>query len=105
MGFKERYDFGNLVNEAERLVIAELERQLALPGHADACRCGECVLDMAAHALNNIRPLYRVSLLGALYAQAIERTDFAGELRSAVAKAVDRIKSNPAHDRKIHGSP
>jgi len=97
MDFKDRYDLGNLINEAERLVIAELERQLALAEHKDACLCEECVLDMAAYALNNIRPLYRVSLLGTLYAHAIERTEFAVELRSAVTKAIAKIKANPAH--------
>ena len=62
MGLKNSYDFEYLVNEAERLVFEELEQQLH--DDTDICKCQDCVLDMAAYALNHTAPNYRVSLLG-----------------------------------------
>jgi competence protein ComFB len=61
MAFEDTYDFDLLKNEAEKLVLHELEGQLeALPG--EVCRCNECVVDMAAIALNTVKPLYRFSI-------------------------------------------
>src|SRR4030042_1468123 len=54
MGLRERYDFDSLVNEAERLVIEEMGRQL--PRNKGLCTCEECVLDIAAFALNPAPP-------------------------------------------------
>jgi competence protein ComFB len=49
MSLSDTYDFEYLVNEAERLVIEELEVQL--DEFTDICKCQDFVLDMAAHAL------------------------------------------------------
>jgi competence protein ComFB len=95
MGLRERYDFDSLVNEAERLVIEEMGRQL--PRNKGLCTCEECVLDIAAFALNQVRPRYRASLLGSIYAQG-DASSFAKEIENAVAEAIRRIKANPAHD-------
>jgi competence protein ComFB len=95
MGFRDIYDFESLVNEAERLVVEELDRQLS--GRSDLCRCQECVLDMAAYALNQIKPHYRVSLMGTLYASAIDQTEDVQEIKQAVREAIAKIQSNPAH--------
>ena len=48
MEFKDRYDFGILVNEAERLVEEELGRRLEELADPTICVCADCVLDMAA---------------------------------------------------------
>ena len=53
MALRDSYDFDSLVNEAERLVLEEL--QSGLPGTPGICRCQDCVLDMAAFALNNVK--------------------------------------------------
>ncbi|MCX7656779.1 MAG: late competence development ComFB family protein [Treponemataceae bacterium] len=98
MGFKDQYDFGQLVNEAERLVIDELERQLNALSDP-VCRCEDCVLDMATLALNAVKPLYRVSLLGSLYAaHAMDEVSYAENLRTAVATAIQKVRENPSHD-------
>ncbi len=94
MGLRERYDFDILVNEAEKMVIDELERQAALPQNQDICRSSDCVLDIAAYALNLVQPLYRANLLGRLYADALDR-EHAAEIRSAVERAIEKIRSNP----------
>jgi competence protein ComFB len=101
MAFKDEYDFEFLKNEAENLVIEELGRQLE--GYAeDVCRCNECIVDMAAMALNNVKPLYRVSLLGTLYtARAMEEEDYADKLRDAVLIAIEKVSKNPGHELHV----
>ena len=98
MAFEDDYDFHMLKNQAEQLVLHELEYQLetADPG---ICRCNECVVDMAAMALNSVVPLYRFSLLGQLYAaQAMNEQAYADSVQQAVSHAIERVSSNPAHD-------
>ena len=97
MSLKDRYDFENLVNEAEVFVLRELEAQLAEA--KDICTCQDCVLDMAAYALNNVKPYYRVSLMGTLYARATEDdAKYSKEIEKSVREAVKKISQNPSHD-------
>jgi competence protein ComFB len=99
MAFADNYDFELLKNESELLVIEELGRQLAGPDIGDICRCNTCIVDMAAMALNMVKPLYRVSLLGTLYsAQAMDEESYAELLRYAVYRAIEKVRKNPAHD-------
>ncbi|GHV91491.1 hypothetical protein AGMMS50268_19940 [Spirochaetia bacterium] len=99
MAFSDNYDFELLKNEAEKLVVDELGKQLeSCP--EEICTCNECVVDMAAMALNAVKPLYRFSLLGTLYAaQAVnEQTDYADSIRDAVSNAIEKVRKNPSHD-------
>ncbi len=97
MGLKDQYDFENLINEAESLVLKELETQL--PEAQGVCTCQDCVLDMAAYALNNVKPYYRVSLMGTLYARAAtDQSSYAREIQKAVKEAIKKISANPSHD-------
>ena len=99
MGFRENYDFGILTNEAERLVEEELGRTLEKLDDPSICTCEDCVLDMAALALNALKPLYRVSLLGTMYAHAaMDQGVYAAEVKHAVAMAISKVHANPAHD-------
>ncbi len=98
MGFKENYDFSILQNEAERMVVAELERRLAELADPSICLCQDCVLDMAAFAINSLKPVYRVSLLGTMYAQAMDGGDYARDVAVAVAAAIAKVHSKPSHD-------
>jgi competence protein ComFB len=116
MALTDTYDFSDMTNETERLVLTELERQLneivaaeyveSLDGETEAddgegaiCLCNECVVDMACAALNTVRPLYHHSLLGGLYtAASIEDPVFAGELERAVREAIEKVRKNPDHD-------
>jgi len=98
MGIRDDYDFGVLVNEAERMVTDELERQLAERADPGICVCQDCVLDMAAFALNSLKPVYRVSLLGTMYAHAMDEGSYATEVRAAVDSAITKVHANPAHD-------
>ena len=96
MGLKDEYDFDTLVNEAERLVIAELEIQMART--QGLCTCQDCVLDMAAYALNKVKPSYRVSLMGSVYARSGVRAEYAREITQSVKEAIEKVKANPSHD-------
>lgn len=95
MGFQDRYDFSLLVNEKEHFVVEELEKQLKVRN--EVCRCQECILDMVALALNHTKPVYRVTLLGAIYSRAEE--DVEHEIETAVQTAIDKIYANPSHAR------
>jgi competence protein ComFB len=98
MSLLDKYDFDLLKNEAENLVICELEKQLDAYGE-EMCLCNECVVDMAAMALNAVKPLYRFSLLGTLYTeQAMNEESYAESMRKEVAMAIKKVKENPSHD-------
>ena len=98
MAFIDDYDFQYLKNEAELLVINEVEKQISSVPE-DMCRCNECVVDIAAIALNTVKPLYRFSLLGTLYAsQAMTEQSYADSVKRAVTYAIEKVKNNPAHD-------
>jgi competence protein ComFB len=96
MAFKDQYNFESLVNEAEELVVAEIDRQL--PEYPDLCTCSECILDVAAYALNRVRPRYRVSLLDTVYVRNRERSAYLREIRRAVADGILKVRTNPPHD-------
>ncbi len=96
MAFADTYDFENLVNEAERMVIQELETQLR--GAVGLCTCQDCVLDMAAFALNNVKPSYRVSLMGSVYVKSGANAQYLQGIARAVRDAISRVKANPSHD-------
>ena len=96
MAITDKYDFETLVNDAERMVLQELETQLATA--VNICTCQDCVLDMAAFALNNVKPTYRVSLMGRVYAQSGSNAQHAQAISRAVREAVAKVKANPSHD-------
>ena len=98
MALQLDYDFEKLVNESEHLVIDEMERQLSLKKNQNACRCEDCILDIAAFALNSLMPLYRVSLMGTLYAKNAKRSPYAEDVKQAVAAAIMKVKANPSHE-------
>ncbi len=94
MSLFERYSFEDLVNEAERMVFEELERQFSELPDTDSCKTEDAVLDIAAYALNNVTPLYRVNLLGRIYANTLHEKH-AREVRDAVAEGIARVRANP----------
>ena len=98
MALIDNYDFEHLKNEAENIVLKELERQLDVYTE-EICRCNECIVDMAAIALNTVKPLYRVSLLGTLYtATAMDEKKYSSSVRDAVFKAIEKVRKNPGHE-------
>jgi competence protein ComFB len=98
MPFKDDYDFDLLKNEAESLVIEELENQLADKSNNKVCRCQECILDMATFSLNKIKPVYRSSFTGIIYAQQYHSGEYKDEVVRAVKEAIKKVSSNPSHE-------
>jgi competence protein ComFB len=96
LSLADEFHFDSLVNEAERLVVEEMGKQL--PAHDDLCTCDDCLMDIAAYALNKVRPRYRVSLLDRLLANRSDADAYAREVRRAVSEAILKIKANPSHD-------
>ncbi len=92
MDLTTAYSFDDLTNEAERLVIEELGRQLEDAGDA-ACADEDCILDIAAYALNHVRPMYRVNLMGRLYADTLMQ-EHGDEIRTAVREAIEKISAD-----------
>ncbi|MDR1025171.1 MAG: late competence development ComFB family protein [Treponema sp.] len=98
MAFIDNYDFDLLKNEAENLVLNELGQQLE-SCDAEICTCNDCVVDMAAIALNSVKPLYRFSILGTLYtAQAMSDDAYRESIKTAVSAAIEKVRKNPSHD-------
>ena len=98
MAFIDNYNFEHLQNVTEQMVLNELGRQLESYTEP-ICLCNDCVVDMATMALNMVKPLYKASLLGTIYAaQAMEDEEYATSLREAVYTAIDRVRKNPSHD-------
>jgi competence protein ComFB len=96
MSLQEQYNFEYLVNETEKIVLQELENQLK--NNNKVCKCQDCVLDMAAYAMNHTKPYYRVSLLGKLYTGSVYNTEAIKEVKKAVKEAIKKIQENPSHD-------
>jgi competence protein ComFB len=97
MAFIDDYDLEYLKNEAERLVFDELESQL-IAYEGEICRCDDCVIDMAAISLNTVKPFYRHSILGSLYAaEAANDKAYAESIQTAVSTAIEKVRKNPAH--------
>ena len=98
MSLRDSYNFENLVNETERIVLEQMEIQLQQESSVDICKCEDCVLDMTALALNSLKPHYRVTLIGTIYAHTIDEGKYAEEVKRVVTSAINKIAANPSHD-------
>ncbi|MDR2537520.1 MAG: late competence development ComFB family protein [Treponema sp.] len=97
MALTDKYDFEFLVNEAEKLVFDELEKQFKTY-EGELCLCNDCVADMAAFALNAMKPMYHYSLIGSLYANhALSDEELALQVQEVVSNAIERVRENPSH--------
>ncbi|MDR0474517.1 MAG: late competence development ComFB family protein [Treponema sp.] len=97
MAIIDIHDLDFLKNENEQIVLIELERQLKdFPNYI--CTCKECILDIMALALNAIKPLYRVTLVGKIYTGiAMDDKAYADSVSEAVYKAIIKVYKNPSH--------
>jgi len=93
MAFRDLYHLEDLKNIAEDLVIDQLEKQLA-EKQPDIEIDEDVILDMAAFALNMIKPMYRANLMGRVYAPAFEAM-YHEEIEKVVAQAIEKVLGNP----------
>jgi competence protein ComFB len=97
MSLKDEYDFSTLVNETVAVVIEELEEQLNEEINVEVCRCDDCIMDMAAMALNQLEPAYHSSFTGVIYAQKFHTGAFQEKVNTIVKKAIAKVRKNPSH--------
>lgn len=98
MDIQKTYDLSYLTNDTERMVFDRLGQVLEEARHNGVCVCQDCVIDMATLALNRLEPRYHASLMGTIYAQAIETGDFLEKVKEAVDFAVKKVSLNPSHN-------
>lgn len=96
MAIRDDYHLEDLKNIAEDLVIDQLEIQLKT-NHPDIEITESLVLDIAAYALNMVKPMYRVNLLGRMYAPAFSEM-YHNEIVEAVEKAIGKVVAHPDRD-------
>lgn len=65
----------------------------------DMCKCEKCLLDVAALALNDLKPKYIVSKKGELYSKLnILKEQFDVDVTAAITKAAMIVKKSTRHD-------
>lgn len=87
--------------ELRNLMEKEVERVVnkILKERKDICNCNKCRLDIAAIALNNLKPKYVVTEKGGLYGKLDTLNyQFDVDLTKEVTKAIDIVKDKPLHD-------
>lgn len=63
------------------------------------CKCDKCRNDIAAIALNNLKPNYVVTEKGYLYSKVKNMdSQFNADVMSSLIKAMEIVKNNPKHD-------
>jgi len=95
MSLENLYDLEELKNHAEQLVFQEIEKRLDMKTLPSLAYNQEIILDVAAYALNHVKPLYRATLLGRLFEHEQERI-YRQDVEKAVTLAFDRILANPS---------
>jgi len=96
MSFKRKYPVENLINENEEEVFKIIDK--ILDEEKDICLCPDCMMDVAAIALNNLAPHYRVFLVRPVHRDSELITRRLRKVEEAVRKAVAVVKKSPHHD-------
>lgn len=86
-----------LVNLMEKEVYYVVDK--VLNDMDDVCKCEKCKMDIAAIALNNLKPDYVVSEKGEVYKKVNNMNyQFSSDVVAAVTRAIDIVSKNPKHD-------
>jgi competence protein ComFB len=93
MDLRAIYNFEELTNEAERLVIEELGKQLEAIGDPTLIENEDLILDIAAYSLNHVPPMYRANLLGRVYADTLHKR-YGQDISAAVEQAIRKITAS-----------
>ena len=85
-----------LVNIAEHTVQDTLED--ILKSYDDICKCERCRFDMAAIALNKLKPNYAVTSEGAVMSRvALTEPQNVADVVRSVTDAIRIVSKNPRH--------
>lgn len=97
MSFKDRYPVDTLINENEEYVFKVIDR--LIDEESDFCTCQDCILDIAAIALNNLPPRYRVFLVRPVHKDEEVIKARLKKVEEVVRNALNIVKNRPHHDR------
>ena len=92
MAIIKSYDLDALENVNEKKVWNYIENYVN--DHPKVCRCRDCILDIAAIALNSLKPAYNVSVIHANQKPTGANIE---EIKKAVKKAVKIVTKSPHH--------
>ncbi len=85
-----------LVNLNEVFVFEIAEEEIK--NRPDICTCTECLLDIAAVALNKLPSKYSVTTLSYQASFGLSYDDYKkGEVSQAVREAIDQVNKRPHH--------
>jgi competence protein ComFB len=70
------------------------------PAYAGVCRCEQCIDDIMAKALNNLKPYYITTKKGEVYAEYSSlETQHQAEVIREVINAVEFVTNNSSHQK------
>lgn len=70
-----------------------------LETYPNICKCGECLDDIRARTLNQLKPIYFVESRGSVYSKLNSlQSQFKTDILTEIIKAIDLISKNPRHD-------
>lgn len=89
-------------NYMEEIVFSQINKILS---DINCCTCEKCVMDIAALALNDLKPKYIVTERGELYSKIdMLKQQFEVDVIAAITKAAVIVKRNPRHDNYLNNS-
>lgn len=88
-----------VVNYMEEIVRNYLNSVLKTdPSYGNICRCEQCIDDILAKALNNIKPYYITTKKGEIFAEYSSlETQHQAEVITEVIKAIEFVSNHPKH--------
>lgn len=88
-----------VVNIMEKIVWDNMQN--VLNTKEDACDCDKCRADIAAYALNNLKPRYVATAKGETLAKAqLLENQFYLNAIVALTAALELVSARPHHDKK-----
>jgi len=87
-------------NYMEEIVRNYVNNILNDPAYADVCKCEQCVDDIMAKALNNLKPFYITTKKGEVYAEYSSlETQHQAEVIKEVINALEYVTKNSNHQK------
>lgn len=85
------------INYSEEVVKGVLTN--LLNEYENICKCDRCLADMAALALNKVKPRYVVTEEGMIYAKSLLEVDKQEKISimAIVINAIEEVAKNPKH--------
>lgn len=81
--------------------VVERALQEYLRNEKEICTCEQCSSDMAAMALNQLKPHYATTVRGAAFLESEQKNlEFVVKVVSAIKGAAEKVKQNPRHPPK-----